>query len=247
MTYLQQRVTRSSLIAASFAVAASVCLVSIGVGTTPAAAQSLLDANCPEPSNAFVIVPAGDRSAETFTAHATGSLARGELLVNKVSGSGDFLMQIVAADAFGNPTETVLASTTIPDSSVPATGSTNPVRIAGSFTAPASVVAGQGYAIVISRPGASFNVHERGSFCPGQEFRSTSGGQWTTLGIGDYDLIFAVFVTPPAPSTSGPTASPTPTCKGRTATITGTEGVDKLSGTPAADVIAALGGNDKRL
>jgi RTX calcium-binding nonapeptide repeat (4 copies) len=36
-----------------------------------------------------------------------------------------------------------------------------------------------------------------------------------------------------------------PACQGKTATIVGTEGPDKLSGTPAADVIAALGGNDK--
>ena len=34
-------------------------------------------------------------------------------------------------------------------------------------------------------------------------------------------------------------------CKGKTATIVGDDGPNKLSGTPAADVIAALGGNDK--
>ena len=54
--------------------------------------------------------------------------------------------------------------------------------------------------------------------------------------------------------TSGPTSSfpdpPTsattpPVCKGKTATIVGDDGPNTLSGTPAADVIAALGGNDK--
>ena len=34
-------------------------------------------------------------------------------------------------------------------------------------------------------------------------------------------------------------------CNGKPATIVGTDGADKLSGTPAADVIVALGGNDK--
>ncbi len=46
---------------------------------------------------------------------------------------------------------------------------------------------------------------------------------------------------PPPPAPPGPP----PTCKGKPATIVGTDGGDKLSGTPAADVIAALGGNDK--
>ena len=46
-------------------------------------------------------------------------------------------------------------------------------------------------------------------------------------------------------SCSPPPAAAPPTCKGKPATIVGTDGVDKLSGSPAADVIAALGGNDK--
>ncbi len=49
---------------------------------------------------------------------------------------------------------------------------------------------------------------------------------------------------PPVPAPQ-PTPQPTSTCKGEPATIVGTGGVDKLSGTPSADVIAALGGNDK--
>jgi Ca2+-binding RTX toxin-like protein len=46
----------------------------------------------------------------------------------------------------------------------------------------------------------------------------------------------------PGPTTSATTPS---TCKGKTATIVGDDGPNILSGTPAADVIAALGGNDK--
>jgi hypothetical protein len=48
------------------------------------------------------------------------------------------------------------------------------------------------------------------------------------------------------PCPAAPAAPPAPpTCKGKPATIVGTNGTDKLSGTPAADVIAALAGNDK--
>jgi CotH kinase protein/RTX calcium-binding nonapeptide repeat (4 copies) len=43
---------------------------------------------------------------------------------------------------------------------------------------------------------------------------------------------------------SGPAAAPS-TCKGKAATIVGTNSADRLTGTPAADAIAALGGNDK--
>jgi Ca2+-binding RTX toxin-like protein len=50
--------------------------------------------------------------------------------------------------------------------------------------------------------------------------------------------------TPPPASTPPVTATP-PACQDKTATIVGDEGPNKLSGTPAADVIAALGGNDK--
>jgi Ca2+-binding RTX toxin-like protein len=51
-------------------------------------------------------------------------------------------------------------------------------------------------------------------------------------------------LTPPPTSTPPVTATPA-ACKGKTATIVGDKGPNKLSGTPAADVIAALGGNDK--
>ena len=44
---------------------------------------------------------------------------------------------------------------------------------------------------------------------------------------------------------SGPNDGCPITCKGKPATIVGTSGDDRLSGTPAADVIVGVGGNDK--
>jgi hypothetical protein len=49
--------------------------------------------------------------------------------------------------------------------------------------------------------------------------------------------------------TAAQTQAPTPpgqavTCKGQTATIVGTDGNNDLSGTPARDVMAGLGGQD---
>jgi hypothetical protein len=43
----------------------------------------------------------------------------------------------------------------------------------------------------------------------------------------------------------GPAAAPPPTCKGKPATIVGTEGSDVRKGTSGKDVIVGLGGNDK--
>jgi Ca2+-binding RTX toxin-like protein len=42
-----------------------------------------------------------------------------------------------------------------------------------------------------------------------------------------------------------PAQAPAPTCKGKPATIVGTDGADRITGTPGADVIAALGGKDE--
>jgi hypothetical protein len=55
------------------------------------------------------------------------------------------------------------------------------------------------------------------------------------------------FPTPPTPPTPGPAVGPggTPVfCKGKPATIVGTNGNDVSSGTPARDVMVGLGGND---
>jgi uncharacterized delta-60 repeat protein len=49
---------------------------------------------------------------------------------------------------------------------------------------------------------------------------------------------------PPAPA-AGPAATIKPKCAGKTATIVGTSGKDRLKGTKRKDVIAVLGGNDK--
>jgi trypsin len=48
----------------------------------------------------------------------------------------------------------------------------------------------------------------------------------------------------PPPSTPSPTASAPPTCKGKAATIVGTNGSDVRKGTSGKDVIVGLGGND---
>ena len=50
---------------------------------------------------------------------------------------------------------------------------------------------------------------------------------------------------PTTPPTDPTTPTPSGSCRGKVATIVGTEQADVLSGTPGVDVIAALGGADK--
>jgi hypothetical protein len=144
---------------------------------------------------------AGDqRVAQTFTAQRTGSLERAEIEAIKPGGQGgDWVMQIVAADGAGTPINSVLASATIADASVP----NNASRLTTAFAAPASVVAGQQYALLLTRPGAAeFALHDRDDNpCPGQEFFSLSqNGSWTPNPSAPnppiYDAVFAVFVKP---------------------------------------------------
>jgi hypothetical protein len=174
-------------------------LAALGTGALAAphmaSAQGTLDANCPGPET--IAFPSGEdaRWAQSFTALTSGSLVRAETEVGKAGPAGDFAMQILATDAAGDPTNTVLASTTIPDALVP-TGNS---RISGVFSSPASVVAGEQYAFVITRPGEEFTVRDRGDNpCPGAEYLSVN--QTAPFGGADTccDLIFAVFVEPPA-------------------------------------------------
>jgi hypothetical protein len=133
--------------------------------------------------------------------------------INKAPGStGDYVMQVHTTDGAGIPTDTVLASTTIPNAPIPSGVST----IAGSFDAPAAVVAGEVYALVLTRSSAFHNVERSGNACPGQEFRSGASGPWTP-DDSSFDLLFSVFVEPPAPTDStSPTAQITKGPKDKT-------------------------------
>ncbi|MGE5273509.1 MAG: calcium-binding protein [Verrucomicrobiota bacterium] len=77
-----------------------------------------------------------------------------------------------------------------------------------------------------------------GGACDTLDSIVTSGPGGLEMGSG-FDL-----TPPPTPSGGGGTLTSPPTCKGKPATIVGTDAADKLFGTSAADVIVGLGGND---
>src|SRR5918995_4068999 len=167
------------------------------------AAGAVLDAGCPGPRTGSHSSTTPDgRDAQTFTAIHTGMVTRAQIEINKLSPSTDFHLQILATNASGVPINGVLGSATIPDASVPLGVTT----LDGTFSSPAPVVAGQTYALVVTRPGGSnYPISERGDdACPGQEF--TSNFQTGTFGPSDpaFAHIFQVFVELPTPPPTQP-------------------------------------------
>jgi hypothetical protein len=176
------------------------------VAPSGATAAAVPDAACPGPSDGTSFTPLGDRrEAQTFIAGHTGALQRVTLEVNNLSaGNPDFLVQILATDANGSPTNTALASTTIPKASVPAGASTLDV----GFSPGAVVSAGGIYAVTISRPGANFLIPtwrlgaRAGDPCVGSSFLSL--GQtfgWTPEPSGD--IVYQTYVDPVQALTPG--------------------------------------------
>jgi hypothetical protein len=170
------------------------------VVSTPAPAQTNPDASCPGPreDNFVWLSPSGggnNRVAQTFTAQASGLLTTAQSDVTKTGSLADWTMDIHEVDGSGTPTNVVLASTTIPDSTVPA----GDVTITGNFGAPVTVIAGQQYALIVRRPGSDhLQVGVRtGDDCPGQLFSSPATGTFSPF--MDWDMVFAVFVEPAQP------------------------------------------------
>lgn len=159
----------------------------------PTAPQIAADAFCPSPSDDAAAIPAVDaRLAQTFIALASGSLVRAELLLSEPIGSlGDYVLRVNPTDAAGVPTNIVLAESLVPDVAVPSGKST----VEFTFASPASVVAGNRYALVLTRPGSDKLIWlgHMGDSCEGTTYFSpSSDGAFVPL--GNIDLIFATFV-----------------------------------------------------
>jgi len=160
---------------------------------TPQAPTIKSDAVCPGPTNdAYAIGGVDWRLAQTFTALTSGSLIKAELLLSEPAGSlGDYVLRIAPADGAGIPTNIILAETVVPDINVPNGKST----VSFTFANPASVVAGNSYALVLTRSGSDKLVWlgHIGNSCTGTTYFSESQfGQF--VAVGNIDLIFETFV-----------------------------------------------------
>jgi hypothetical protein len=210
-----------------------ILLAMLAFGQAPAQA-ALLDANCPGPPNDGTTANADARVAQTFTALHTGTVVRAEVALNKQASGAPFTMQILNTDSSGVPVNGVLGSATIPDSSVPAGDTT----LNGTFSSPASVVAGHLYALVVTRPNSWFLTDRHADPCSGEEiFNNDLTSPWSSpMEPNQYDVVYSVFVSPANQFTIGKQ-------KGNKLTLTlpgpGTLTVGDASGAKAGQASAA--------
>jgi hypothetical protein len=182
----------------------------------------LEDATCAPRTGTLTTSAGGNtRMAHPFTVVNSGQLVTAQVGVTKNAGStGDYVVQIVALDGSGTPTNTVLAAATIPNASVP----TGDQTLTAAFGPALNVVAGQQLAVLITRPGsAQFAVGIRSVMtdCPSMRFDSpTQNGGFT--GDPATNLFFRIYVdvTLPVPE---PEPEPQPKADG-TLTIDANKG-----------------------
>jgi hypothetical protein len=162
---------------------------------TPATPATKADATCSGPSDTTTGGSNGDhRLAQTFTALASGPLVRVDLPGHKLAGSGGaYILRLSPVDGAGVPTNTILASASMPNLSVPDGNTT----LTFTFADPASVVAGTQYALVLTRPNSNqmaWRGHV-GDTCSGSHFYSLSQTAAFYESVTTLDLNFTTFVT----------------------------------------------------
>jgi hypothetical protein len=136
-----------------------------------------------------------DRVAQIFAAGRNGTLRQIQFAIAKPAGaSGDYLVQLVRLSDNELPSNSpldVMAAVTIPDASVPLGESTLVANFAGPF-----LVAGTGYAAVLSRPGTELGglqtrIHHGGSDCDGTIAVADGAGDFDAQ---SGDVVVAVLV-----------------------------------------------------
>jgi hypothetical protein len=163
----------------ALALAASL-LVLVGPLTNKALSQTApsgtLDAHfSPNTFNSNSAVDATLKAAQTFTAVNTGKVTDAQAYV-RTHRSGDLTMQITTVDSSGNPTDHVLASTTIADPPL-SDLSVDPQPVTGNFSKPASVVSGKQYALVLSTTATNSPHNVWGTFVVDQPAGPYAGGE----------------------------------------------------------------------
>jgi hypothetical protein len=173
--------------------------------TSHASAAEVPDASCQPTPDAGVTRA---KVAQTFTALNTGQMTSATMQASRPAGTTeDYVMEVRTVDMSGIPTETGLGSAAVPASGLPDDVF---AYFTGHFSTPASVVAGQQYALVLSRPGTSVIAGAKAADpCAGVGYSASVITEPFSVLCPTtcWDLVFAVFVTPPAPPLVQPTTT----------------------------------------
>lgn len=230
---------------------ASAIAVLISLGASSAQAVGTLDQSVTGTSLGLLTVNSVQPVAQSFTAGLSGQLDRVTLSLMRNNTPNGSIVEIRTMSG-STPSTTVLASQSLPDASVPTTMS----QVSIDFSAPATVVAGTQYAIVLRIPvlqAASNSI--RWAVEPGNPLATgTNFSAITWNELPGYDLRFATYVTVPSTPTPTPsqTSTPTPTqVQGASAAIASSPpadpaalastGIDLRAITGAAFATVALG------
>ena len=193
-------------------VSAIAVAVVIGV-MSPAQAASTLDQDIAfSTSDCNTEVYSGAGIGQTFTAGLSGPLTSVEVFLvdSSSSGSEPGLTLALASTSSGLPVGVALAASTIPDSDVPSV----PGVVTVTFSSPATVTAGEQYAILITTSETNNNYKWCGdgadTYSGGMDLDDRTGGpNWRQLAYADMSLRTYVDV-PAAPSNGSGSQSVAP-------------------------------------
>jgi hypothetical protein len=134
----------------------------------------------------------GARLAQTFRALHTGQLTSASIFLDENQAGVDLDVEIWSVGETGAPS-TMLAGTTLID--LPATTAPGPHQLTATFAAPASVVQGLRYALVVQGPSGQY-IWLGSASSPRPEgsgfFANQPGDPWRSFIV---DLYFATTVT----------------------------------------------------
>jgi hypothetical protein len=155
--------------------------------------RPVADATCPGPGNSAVTGPR--RFAQTFVALRSGQLTSATIELDGSQDGADFVVEIRAVDESGVPTTTVLATTTVDN--VPSTPLGSPPRaITAFFATPATVIAGQTFALSLTvgvSQAFAVDAHDNNPCGDGRLFADPFA-DGTFNPVGNVDMVYATFV-----------------------------------------------------
>jgi Ca2+-binding RTX toxin-like protein len=210
---------------------------------TGASAAEVVDQH-QDSQNTRHTVSSSESWGEVFTAGVSGRLSHLDVALGSAGGTGALFAELHAVTA-GAPAADILASKQIPVTDLPPSGPGDLPVVSVTFAAPATVLAGSQYALLLhvnGSAGTAVNVgYSTGNpYAGGPGFATVTSPPATAdwAAQADLDLLFRTYV-----SAFDPSCSATGTKTGYHP-VYGTEGNDVLTGTAGRDIIYGFGGND---